>query len=261
MLSGSYIWLHSLRWWRLDSDSIFLLANFGIIYFLGKPWSVTNSKDCDSGFPVLLFPAVLIFGAGVISGISWLMSLGWVFGLYCFLKFFFNPSSEVKLTRLIPFAFFGFPWIALDGQTLGWYFRISGAATNEWVFSMLGLDVAREGVNMVVSGVVIRVTDECAGLNALQAMMTVGGFLAFHFFSTTKYYWPAWVSLLLVVWISNTLRIFLLGFTGLTFGVEFAMGPFHDWGGMVALTLAFVIAGSLFQLVSTYLNRQEQKYS
>ena len=185
VIAGAYIWLHSLRWWEMDSDSILLLANFAIIFYLGKPWSAPTA-GAGPIRPVVLFPALLLFGIGVLGDLAWAMALGWAICFYLALGPSFSPRPTVSLFRLMPFAFLAFPWIALDGQTIGWYFRISGAAVNEIAFSVLGMDVMREGVNMVISGVVIKVADECAGLNSLQAMMVAGGFLAFHFFGRSR---------------------------------------------------------------------------
>ena len=65
------------------------------------------------------------------------------------------------------------------------------------------------------------------------------------------------MSLVIFVWIANTIRIFMLGFVGLTFGVDYAMGPFHDWGGLLAITIMFFSSGTLFHLIKERLDRRD----
>ena len=158
------------------------------------------------------------------------------------LESIFPPiPSEV----ILPLA--GFPWIALDLQPLGWWFRLTGAHASEILFSGLGFEVTREGTSLLVQGMPVEVSAACAGMNALQSVLIAGAFLAYVLLGKTKAYHWNLLLLLPLAWCANTARIVTITAAAMTWGRDFAMGMFHTWGGLLVLILMFMACWIAFQ--------------
>ena len=141
-----------------------------------------------------------------------------------------------------------FPWVTLDMQQLGWYFRLSGAWTTAKIYTLLGYDVKYGGTTILIDQLPISVEAACAGLNTLQSMLIAGSVVAYIVLGETKRYWPNIALLVVMAWVANTSRILVLSAVALAFGREFALGAFHTWGGWFILVVMFILCWLLFEL-------------
>lgn len=187
---------------------------------------------------------------GVLSGLVFPLALAWSLLAYVFVATHFRPKTGIRLLRLLPFSLLAFPWIVLDGDSIGWYFRHSGAIVNHFLFEIAGYEVSREGVHLMIQGLPLDVAADCDGLDTLQAMLVAGGALGWLFFSEARHYWWVWPLLLVFAWVANTLRIFVMAVAGLSMGADFAMGGFHDLGGIISVSLMFALCVTVFMVLS-----------
>jgi exosortase/archaeosortase family protein len=140
------------------------------------------------------------------------------------------------------------PWaagaliLAALGPALGWVFRLTGAWAAEGFFHVAGLHVVRDGTLLRVEDQPLAVDAACAGLDALQATLVAGFWLA-ETLGTGRRWTLAALALPLLAWLANALRIVLLGAVALAAGTEAATGWFHTWGGLVVVVLVFLLAG------------------
>jgi len=249
-LGAVYLWTYDLSWWRSSPSSLTLALALAVTYWFGRPWQrrmpVTQSAN---DLPLGTIGGALVFLFGQWADSALVMTLGWTLVAYAYVSARFSPNPPVRLQRLIPFVLLAFPWILLEGDTIGWYFRYTGALANEWLFVLGGLEIHREGVRLLIEGLPVDVAEDCDGLETLQAMLAAGGVLGYAFFHDARSYWLVWPTLLLFAWIANTLRIFLFAVVGLGFGSDFVMGDFHDWGGALAVSLMFALCAAMFMLL------------
>lgn len=241
--SALYIWTNDLSWWEAQTELLVLVAVPLIPIVASGPWATRDSLtpvSTQQGWLLSTSAVLWFFGLG--SGYVFPLALSWTLLLFVVLNRWTASAHRRDIQRLLPFALLAFPWIALDGELIGWYFRLTGAIANEAFLNLAGLDVTREGVSLVVSGLTINVLADCDGIDTLQTMLMAGGVLGFYLFrDVTRGYWLLWPLIIALAWLANTLRIMLISVAGLTFGADFAMGTFHDWGGTISVALMFLL--------------------
>lgn len=241
--SAAYIWLHDLTWWDSEPLTLLLILVPAIPVYICRPWRLrTSPLTLSSRHQLLLGGAALAWFMGLGTGFVLPFAISWTALCYIAIHQNFESRKPNDLLKLLPFALLAFPWIVLDGDTIGWYFRLSGAIVNEHVLAIMGLDVERQGVSLIVSGLTINVLADCNGIDTLQTMLMAGGVLGFLVVGNNDAkYWYVWPMIFVFAWLANTLRILLISIVGLLYGVDFAMGTFHDWGGTITVSLMFML--------------------
>ena len=84
-------------------------------------------------------------------------------------------------------------------------------------------------------------------------MLVAGTVLAFAQLGDRRGYWVAVLSLPVVAWSANTLRVIVLSTVALTYGTPAAQGWFHEWGGLFALVAMFALCWGIFAAVRRWL--------
>lgn len=246
-LLAVFIWLRNTDWMTSSDDTLPILVALPVFYWLGMPWDLLDQAEGD--FPVKgVLLAVGLLLIGIITNFTLLLAIAWTYLLWLWLKRRTPASHHPSIQKLLILPILSFPWVTLDLQTLGWYFRLSGAYITAQVFHLIGLDVKYEGTNLLVNGLPIAVEVACAGLNTLQSMLIAGSVIAFIILGETNRYWWNLPVLFVMAWFANTARILMISSVGLIAGPEFAMGAFHTWGGWFILLLMFLGCWLVFQL-------------
>jgi len=244
-----FIWARDLRWATEAADTLPVLAGIPLCIWLGWPWKFrAGAFELSSK---LVAAAVILFVVGILLNVTLLLALGWTSLLWSWLSCRLETDSLPTARRLLVLPLLAFPWITLDfAQTIGWYFRLSGAWATSHLFALIGLSATQDGTNMTVQGLPISVEVACAGLNTLQATLIAGSMLAFIFIGNRSRYWWNLPLLIVLAWFANTLRIIVLCIAALTISPEFAEGIFHKWGGWGVIVLMFLLCWPLFALQS-----------
>lgn len=239
------IWLRDRSWFGAAEEVLPALAALPLFYWLGQPWKFREKCGALS-FP-LVAAAVLAFLVGTAMNLTILMAAGWTLAVWAWLQTAIEPTEHWRTRRLLVLPFVAFPWITLDLQSVGWWFRLSGAWATEHLLSGAGLHVTREGTQMLVQGMPVSVNVSCSGLKVLQSLVVAGTLLAYTLLGKTSKYWWNVALLLPLAWLANTARIMAISLAAMTFGPEFAMGVFHSWGGLMVLVLMFLVSWGIFQ--------------
>lgn len=239
------IWLHDRSWIASASDTLPLLAALPLFVWLGSPWKWKAEAE---GPRLRLVALGLVLGIiGVGFDLIILMAAGWTFVLWAWLSTRLEPAARLRIRRLLLLPMLAFPWLTLDAM-LGWWFRISAAWTAGSLFHLAGLEVTREGTQLLVQGFPLSVDASCAGLKVLQALLIAGTAIAYLQIGDRRGFWWSVPVLVALAWLSNTLRVIVLSATALTFSPEFAKGWFHTWGGWLVLMLMFALSAGVFTL-------------
>lgn len=242
------IWVRDLRWSQEAADAFPILVSLPLFFWLGKPW---NLREKAAPYPLkIVFISVLLLLVGILINLSSLLALGWVLLLWGWILSHIKQEEHSRLMKLLILPLMAFPWVIQDGETIGWWFRLSGAKTTAWIFSHLGANVIQEGTQILINGLPISVEVACAGLNTLQSMLIAGSILAYVYLGncTQRYIWGL-VLLVALAWIANTIRIIVISAIALTMGSTFAIGAFHTWGGWLVLVVMFLLAWALFSFM------------
>ena len=244
LLIAVWLWIRDLRWYTQSPDTLAILCVFPLAWWIGGPFRWKSEPD-----PLPLFWLCLGF-TGIVLGLAgnilFLAAVGWGVALTVLAK------SQLQATG-IPFhrqAFLwilGFPWVVLDFNALGWWFRLSGAMVTEFLFGVMGFAVLREGTFVTIEGFPISIEAACSGLNLLQALLIGGVILALFYLRKETPFWMGILLLPLFTWVANTLRILMITAVGLSFGIEVASGLFHTWGALLVVALMVGLTALCFQ--------------
>lgn len=241
-----FIWFRDLSWISTADDTLPILVAIPLFAWIAAPWKFR--EDSEPLSVNLIATSVLLFLAGIGLNFTLSLTLGWTILLWAWLKVRTAPEMLPSLKKLLILPIMAFPWIALDAVKLGWWFRLSGAWAATEFFSLLNLDVTREGTIMVVNGVSISVEVACAGLNTLQSMMIAGSIVDYLILGSSALYWWNLPVLVAISWFANTLRIIFISLAALYISPQFATGEFHTIGGWAILMIMFAICWFIFSL-------------
>ncbi|SCY30157.1 exosortase/archaeosortase family protein [Desulfoluna spongiiphila] len=244
------IWLQDTGWSQSLSDTLPVLAALPLFYWLGRPWNLAAEPSPPSA--PFLVTGIALFALGVITGIALFPALGWTAFLWSWLSPRLATEARARVSKLLPLPVMAFPWLLLDGRPVGWWFRLTGAEATEGVFTLLRLDVLRQGTRLLVENLPVDVAPACSGLNTLQAMLIAGIALAFLELGETRLYWVCLPLLAAAAWMANTLRIIAITSTALVFDPETAMGIFHTLGGWMVLVVMFLLCLGAFRLMAPH---------
>ena len=228
------------------ADLLPALAAFPLYFWLTSPWRWRRDSATINWAALGVAIAVLVVGAA--ADHTLILAIGWVLGWRAWLGGELAPDSEAVSWKPMVLLVCGFPWLGLEGQALGWWFRYSGAGASATLFEMMGFAVERDGTFLTVQGLPLAVDAACSGLHALQAMLVAGTVLALMVLPGPRF-WVGLALLPLLAWTSNLLRIMTLGVAGLTFGPDAAMGWFHEWGGWAVLMVMFALCSVVFKIM------------
>ena len=241
---AAFIWLRGTLGMTDASDTLPLLAAFPLYYWLTRPWQWR--QEAPSRLPRTIFAGIVLTLAGVIADSTFLLSVAWI----AYFDAFQSSFLEKIPRRLLVLLFLGFPWLTQNVDSLGWLFRYTGAGAVQFLFTMLGMTVHRQGTLLYIGLLPLSIEPACAGLNVLQSMLIVGCLLICIRIRGGWRFWAGIASLVPLAWVANTLRIFMLGSAGVLFGSDFASGWFHKWGGWLVLCLMFFLCERVFNLLA-----------
>ncbi len=239
VLAG-FVWLRDRSWAATSSDVLPVLVALPLFVWLGWPWCL--QKPTEPVSPGGLASAAGFWALGMAANLTFFLAVGWALSLWSWLAPRLRESAQSSLRRLLVLPVLAFPWIALDGAMVGWWFRLTGAAVSARVFLLLGFDVVHEGTNLQVQGCQIAVDAPCSGLNALQSMLIAGSALTYLALGQRPGYWWNLAGLVVLAWVANTARILLLTASVLMFGAKFTGGSFHELSGWLVLVLIFLLS-------------------
>ncbi len=254
---AAFIWVRDGSWMVTAWEVLPILVAFPLAWWCGRPWLWRAGGGGVNR--EWLAVAAVVWVAGITLNLTALLALAWVLALWSLLSARLEPAAIPAAARLLPLLGLGFPWLALEADRVGWYFRLSAAGVAEQLFGALGFEVARQGVLVLVQGLPISVDAECSGLTVLQAMLIAGLFVAHQKFraSHASCYWWALPALVAAAWCANTLRVLIVSAAALSFGTTFASGHFHVFGGTLILLLMFLLCLAGFSWVHRVLRAGE----
>ncbi len=245
-----WIWLRDLGWRSQTLSTIPILLSLAWYVWLVTPWQFRSSPSPLSQRTLTL--AVPFLLVGVLTNLCIALAIGWTIAFKAWVDATCTDATRRQATRLLLLPLMAFPWMALDGDWVSTYFRLTAAGTAEWVFSLMAFSVERSGTALTIQGLPVSVDEACSGLGVLQAVMIAGVVLLDAVIPQSFRYWIQIPLLILIAWLANVARVLALACAALTWGPEFAAGPFHTWGGMSALVLVFGCAWLLIEWQSRW---------
>ncbi|MCB1111256.1 MAG: exosortase/archaeosortase family protein [Chlamydiales bacterium] len=232
-----FIWLRDLSWLSTSDDTIPIIVAMPLFIFLAAPWQLRTS-DVPVSLPWLIIGVVVML-VGIPLNSTVLLTIGWTMLLWSWIQERTDPSMHDRICKLLILPLMGFPWVALDADRIGWWFRLSGANVTAHVFHFFGFSVEQEGTNLLINQLPISVDVACAGLNTLQSMLIAGSVANYLLLGHTSRYWWNIPVLIGIAWVANTIRVIAIIIAALAVSPDFATGAFHTWGGWSIILVMF----------------------
>lgn len=246
-LLAVFIWLRDTAWVTSSDDTLPILIALPLFVWLGAPWQWRQDQP---NYSTRFFATgVYVFVAGIGLNITLLLTAGWIIFLCVWLRARLKEETLPHFYKLLILPMMAFPWISLDFDRIGWWFRLSGAWVAQHAFAGAGFNVIREGTLLNINGLPISIEVACAGLNTLQSMLISGCIIAYITLGDTKRYWLCIPILIIMAWIANTIRILVISLLAIIISPAFVMGPFHIWGGWGVLMLMFMLSWLTFSFL------------
>lgn len=242
-----FIWLRDTAWMTTGDDTLPVLVALPLFVWMGMPWKFDQQRAFDPPVWKILIFAIL-FPIGIVINSTLLLAVLWTYLLWIWLQQRLEPSAQKSVFRLLVLPLVSFPWISLDADRIGWFFRLTGAYATAAIYQLLGFEVDQQGTNILINDLPISVEAACSGLNTLQSMLIAGTIVNFIILGETQKYWWNFILIVAIAWVANTLRIVGLSAAALMYGSEFALGPFHMWGGWAILLTMFLLCWWLLSL-------------
>ncbi|MWV55082.1 exosortase/archaeosortase family protein [Chlorobium phaeovibrioides] len=254
LILALFIWIHDLSWMMQPADTLPILLAIPCMFWLGSPW-----KFLPGAFRVPTGGLAVTTGAfiiGIVTGWMFLLAISWTVLLWSWLSIRIEPADRRRIAKLLILPLMAFPWLLLDAQAVGWWFRLSGSWAAGEFFSLTGFHVVQDGTRLLIQGLPVEVTAACSGMHSLQSMLIAGSALAYIILGHHPIYWLNLPLLVVISWIANTVRIVAIALAALAVSPEFAAGLFHEWGGWGVLILMFGLCWAIFTLQRTLLNNK-----
>lgn len=240
------IWTRDTNWMTSPDDTLPILAAIPIFIWLGAPWNVRERPFPLSIKQIAIAIACILFG--IITNITFFLALGWTLLLYAWIASAIQPEPGRVSNKLFVIPLLAFPWISLDFDKIGWWFRLTGSWATGKIFSLTGYNVHQEGTNILINNLFVNVEVACAGLNILQSMLIAGVVVNYILLKNSTYFWVNLAVLPILAWISNTVRIIFVSIAALFASPAFATGAFHQVGGWFIIILMFCLCWAIFTL-------------
>ncbi|MFA5205085.1 MAG: archaeosortase/exosortase family protein [Lentisphaeria bacterium] len=243
---AAFIWLRDLVWLNDPANTLPVLVGLPLMAWLGAPWELRRAPALVLA-PRWALAGLGLFVIGTLTSLCVVLTAAWCCLLWSWLAPRLDAKRRPAAAKLMVLPFLSFPWIVLEGETVGFWFRLTGTQVTGWLYQGLGLNVTAIGTQLRIDGLPVDVGAACAGLNTLQAMLMAGAALAFLWLGNTRRYWWNLLLLLLLAWLANTLRVAFVCALGLSFGVELASGLIHTYGGWLVLMIMFLVCVAAFR--------------
>ncbi|MEI6175602.1 MAG: archaeosortase/exosortase family protein [Verrucomicrobiota bacterium] len=240
VLGAGLVWTRDMSWIDKSADMLPLAAGFQLAAWLGGPWQM--SEDSQSDHPSLAWPIL----AGLVFAVAWilpsltLLALSWTALAAYWMRRWCQPQTNIIGLLLI--LALSFPWMVIEWPQIGWWFRLSAAASVEGFFNLLQMPVERHGTELLVLGESIHIEPACAGWNMLQLTLLAGAAIGVHDISKRPRFLIFLLLLPALAWLANFLRILLLSALSLTFGLATAEGVWHGMTGLLVIAVVLGMA-------------------
>lgn len=241
------IWLLDRAWALISPDAVVIIAVLPLAYLMARKHPMMEAGKAELKLsPVLVIGCSLIL-LGIFFGVMTFMAFGWG----CLCTELLLARTQLSRPRLILLCAGAFPWVLMDFNEVGWFFRLSGADVTAFIYSLTGHTVNSDGTFVVVDGLLVSVEAACSGMELLQVLISGGVGLALIQYPKSRIFWTLVAALPILAWISNCVRIVVITFWALHFGIDAASGTFHTWGALVVLCTMLSLFIALSKILKT----------
>jgi exosortase len=230
--------------WRAETQySLAYLVPFVSGYFLWRKWpQAAKAERSPSRLGLFLIVAALVMHIGGtaldISGPSSVSVL--IFVLGCCI-YFHGPALVRILWFPLAYLVFAIPVPGGVTDLVGFPLQLWSSGAAAGLLRAVGIEVARNGVNLSVPGFDFQVAEACSGMSSLVALTGVTAVFAYLTRLPPLYKWILFFLAVPIALVANAIRVTTIALVGYQWGREAAMGMFHTWSSPILFVAAVVL--------------------
>ncbi len=222
---------HSL-WVLLISTALFIRSLKGL-----------KLESCQPSYigTVGTFILFILYQSAMIAEINLIASVAAMGLLLCIFYAFFGSLVLKRILFPITILVFSLPITSLIDLWFGFQIRLLASEIAFYILSLLGIAKDIIGVNIYLISDVLTVDAECSGLKALSTVFILTLVLGHMIFKDAIGKRIALVFFgVVVVGLSNAIRISTIGIISHNLGPDIAQGIIHSWSGTFIFTLSLI---------------------
>jgi len=235
-----YLWN---RWMSDSQYSLAYLVPFVSGYFGWKLWGMARRQPrSSSAFGMALIVLAMLahlvgslLDVAILSGASVFVCL---IGGCLYLR-----GTAFTRVMWFPLAYIVFMIPVPEGLTdmVGFPLQLWASASTARILDLLGIEVARNGVNLSVSGFDFQVAAACSGMSSLVALIGTTAVFAYITKLPNRYRWALFALSLPIALAANVVRITTIALVGYGIGAHAAIDIYHDWSSPILFMAAIML--------------------
>ena len=135
--------------------------------------------------------------------------------------------------------------------------KVFAARAGSGIAVKLGIPLARSGMTIHIPAGSLRIADPCSGLRSLIALVALGALFAYLTRGKTWKRLVLFASAVPLAVFANVVRIAVLCVVANIWGIDAALGFFHDFSGLLLFMIAFVGLVTVRKLLRFETEREE----
>ena len=217
-----------------------------------------EARERGSAFGLVLI-ALALLGHVVSIRAGVFMTQGYSFVLLLFGLSLFCSGGRATRTVWFPLGYLVFmlPMPPFLMNVVSFRLKIFAARTGSAIAVKLGIPLARSGMTIHIPAGSLRIADPCSGLRSLIALVALGALFAY---LTEGKSWKRLVlfaSAVPLAVLANIVRIAVLCAVANVWGIDAALGFFHDFSGFLLFFIAFAGLVVVRKLLKCETGREE----
>jgi exosortase A len=189
---------------------------------------------------VLILLGLVGHVASIRAGVFMVQGYSLVVVLFGLVLFFLGGRAARAIWFPLGYLVFMLPMPPLIANVLSFRLKAFAARAGSAIAFRAGIPLARTGMTIHLPAGSLRIADPCSGLRSLIALVALGALFAY---LTQAPLWKRLVLFLAAIPLAvfaNIVRIAVLCGVANVWGVDAALGFFHDFSGLLLFIIAFV---------------------
>lgn len=206
---------------------------------------------------VLIGLALLGHIVSIRAGVFMTQGYSFVLLLFGLSLFFYGGRATRTVWFPLGYLVLMLPMPPYIMNVIAFRLKVFAARAGSGIAVRLGIPLARSGMTIHIPAGSLRIADPCSGLRSLIALVALGALFAYLTRGKTWKRVVLFASAVPLAVLANVVRIAVLCVVANIWGIDAALGFFHDFSGLLLFMIAFVGLVTVRKLLRCETEREE----
>ena len=224
------------------------LASLFFLWSKREKFKTLALKTSGWGIALILF-GLLMHIIGLWSGIYFVSPISLIVVISGLILYFFGIAVFKEVIFPVLFLFFMVPLPLVLIADINFKLKIIATDWSVFTLNKIGIQAVQDGSTIRMRNSYLLVAGQCSGLKYLISLVAFSAAFAYTINKKTVFKWIIFLISPFIALMSNAFRIVLLGWVSDVYGMEAALGWFHDFSGFLLFfvaTIGLLVITSLF---------------